>query len=75
MKLKTLNSYYHNLANKIKLIDTKQVSKAIDILEKAIKKNAFVYSCGNGGSAAIANHFHVDYLKGINQSTKKKADF
>ncbi len=75
MKSKNLNSYYYNLTNKIKLIDTKQILKAIDTLEKAIKKNAFVYSCGNGGSAAIANHFHVDYLKGINQFTKKKSRF
>ena len=72
MKLKNLNSYYFNLTNKIKLIDIKQIKKAIDILEKAIKKNAFVYSCGNGGSAAIANHFHVDYLRDQSIYKKKK---
>ena len=75
MKSKNLNIYYDNLVNNIKNIDINQVLKAIKTLEKAIKRNAFVYSCGNGGSAAIANHFHVDYLKGINQFKKKKSRF
>ena len=37
-----------------------------------IKNNKQIFVCGNGGSAAIANHYVPDYLKLIRQNTKFK---
>ncbi|OUU20681.1 MAG: hypothetical protein CBB97_17245 [Candidatus Endolissoclinum sp. TMED37] len=66
--------YYHNSLKKaVELINFEEVTRAINLLEKTIKKNSYIFSCGNGGSASISNHFQVDYLKGINQSTNKKS--
>ena len=73
--MKKINNYHNNLKNKIELLNFKTIQKAITLLEKTIKKNKWVYSCGNGGSAAISNHFHVDYLKGINQYSRKNSKF
>ena len=74
-RMKKINNYHNNLKNKIELLNFKTIQKAITLLEKTIKKNKWVYSCGNGGSAAISNHFHVDYLKGINQYSRKNSKF
>ena len=35
----------------------------------AYTRGAAVFSCGNGGSAAIANHLQCDHLKGIRTAT------
>jgi len=40
------------------------------MLEAAIHNGHFVYSCGNGGSAAIANHLQCDFLKGAQTDTE-----
>jgi len=69
---KFLEEYFVSLKNKIHFINTKEIGKAISILEKTIKTNNFTFCCGNGGSAAISNHFQVDYLKGVNEMTGKK---
>jgi D-sedoheptulose 7-phosphate isomerase len=41
------------------------LSEAAVLLEQAVRSGATIFSCGNGGSAAIANHLLCDYLKGI----------
>jgi len=69
---KFLEEYFVSLKNKIHFINTKEIGKAISLLEKTIKTNNFIFCCGNGGSAAISNHFQVDYLKGVNEMTGKK---
>ena len=35
-----------------------------------IKKGNSIYVCGNGGSAAIANHYVVDFLKYFRENSK-----
>ena len=37
-----------------------------------IKKKRTIFVCGNGGSAAISNHYICDYLKFLRQHTKLK---
>ena len=44
---------------------------AMQIL-KTIKKGAVIYVCGNGGSAAISNHYVVDFLKFFRENTVYK---
>ena len=51
-------------------IDEDAISRAAEMLEAAIRGGHFVYSCGNGGSAAIANHLQCDFLKGAQTDTE-----
>jgi D-sedoheptulose 7-phosphate isomerase len=51
-------------------IDEDAAGRAADMLEAAIRGGHFVYSCGNGGSAAIANHLQCDFLKGAQTDTE-----
>lgn len=45
------------------------IEGAAQLLLHAYTRQALVFSCGNGGSAAIANHLQCDHLKGIRTST------
>lgn len=45
------------------------IERAAQLLLQAYTRHALVFSCGNGGSAAIANHLQCDHLKGIRTST------
>ena len=61
--------YLETLAEVSKKIDLEKIKKISDLLSKYYfsKKNVFV--CGNGGSAAVSNHFLCDHLKGISTNT------
>ena len=39
------------------------------VLNAAYDRGATVFSCGNGGSASIANHFQCDHVKGVRTGT------
>jgi phosphoheptose isomerase len=39
------------------------------MLTEAYLSGATVFACGNGGSAAVANHLQCDHLKGVRTST------
>lgn len=58
------NSYQTNIG--IKLREFKYDPKLIDILAEAPINNKIIYTCGNGGSAAIAAHLSCDLNKGAN---------
>ena len=45
------------------------LDRAAGILLQAYTSGARVFSCGNGGSAAIANHLQCDHVKGVRTST------
>lgn len=51
-------------------LDLVQLDQAAKILAEAMRGRKCIYTCGNGGSAAIANHFQVDYSKGIATHTE-----
>lgn len=53
-------------------INFKFLDKIIRMIEKKIKNQNTLFVCGNGGSAAIANHFVADYLKYARTDTKIK---
>ena len=67
------NNYTDTLKKKLKEIPTKDIYLAIKIIEKTIKKRNFIYLCGNGGSAAIANHYICDFFKQLSKYTNLKA--
>ena len=45
------------------------IQRASDLIERTIKSRKVIYVCGNGGSAAIANHLVCDCQKGISTNT------
>jgi D-sedoheptulose 7-phosphate isomerase len=53
-------------------VDREALSTASDILETAYLQNNTVFVCGNGGSAAIANHMVCDHGKLIGTDTLLK---
>ncbi len=50
-------------------IDLTTVERAAAILLAAYSSGALVFSCGNGGSAAVANHLQCDHIKGVRNGT------
>lgn len=50
-------------------VDTEALRRAGDLVGQVISEGRAIYSCGNGGSAAIANHLACDCLKGIRTGT------
>jgi D-sedoheptulose 7-phosphate isomerase/D-glycero-D-manno-heptose 1,7-bisphosphate phosphatase len=50
-------------------VDTTRFEEAARILNAAYDRGATVFSCGNGGSASIANHFQCDHVKGVRVGT------
>jgi phosphoheptose isomerase len=53
-------------------INFKDLEDVFRVLYKLYKNNKTVFVCGNGGSAAIANHFECDHKKILFESTKIK---
>lgn len=53
-------------------IDPAAVTAAAKILQDCIERDGIIYACGNGGSAAIANHLLCDFQKGIQTDTLAK---
>lgn len=60
-------SFSETIESKIKLDRmmmslTKEVSQSIDIIYKKLKKGGKIFICGNGGSAADAQHLSAEFL-------------
>tara|TARA_B100000941_G_C28433942_1_gene515833 strand:+ start:491 stop:1057 length:567 start_codon:yes stop_codon:yes gene_type:complete len=67
-----LTSYVNKLSEAILHSKFSNINRALSEIEKIIKKRGTIFVCGNGGSAAIANHYVCDYLKFLRQKTKYK---
>jgi phosphoheptose isomerase len=63
------DSYAEELARATKTIDPAAFDRAAGILLEAYLSGARMFSCGNGGSASIANHMQCDHVKGIRTAT------
>jgi len=48
----------------------KNIDIAVEIMIKTLKKNNIIYSCGNGGSAADAQHFVAELISKFNYDRK-----
>ena len=66
---KFISTYINSLNSSIMNSDMEKLRKAAMQILKTIKKDATIYVCGNGGSAAIANHYVVDFLKFFREKT------
>ena len=59
-----------------KNLDFKKISKISTLFEETIKNDNNIFIIGNGGSAAVSNHFVCDFNKGLSKiSNNKKVKF
>ena len=63
------NDYLEQLARAGASIDHNNLAAAADLLGQTFERGAWLFVCGNGGSAAIANHLLCDFAKGIQTDT------
>jgi phosphoheptose isomerase len=61
--------YARELARAATSVEGSLLDRAASILLEAYTRGARVFSCGNGGSAAIANHMQCDQVKGLRTGT------
>jgi phosphoheptose isomerase len=59
------DAYAEEMARAAKTVDPEAFDRAAAILTEAYERGARMFSCGNGGSASVANHMQCDHVKGI----------
>ncbi len=77
LKKKKFESFFKDyiltLESKLKDIQLDKLFTASELILKTIKKNKYIYVCGNGGSGAIADHYICDFFKQLSKYTNLKA--
>lgn len=63
------DAYAKETARAASSIDPAAVTEVAAMLLDAYTRGAAVFSCGNGGSAAIANHLQCDHTKAVRTAT------
>jgi len=61
--------YAKELARASETVDPAAVERAAELLVAAYSSGSRMFSCGNGGSASIANHMQCDHVKGVRNGT------
>ena len=61
--------YVGELSRAMASVDPERFEAAARLLNAAYDRDASVFTCGNGGSASIANHFQCDHVKGVRVGT------
>jgi D-sedoheptulose 7-phosphate isomerase/D-glycero-D-manno-heptose 1,7-bisphosphate phosphatase len=61
--------YHEELQRAWKSVNIATLKRAAGILLQAYSEGSRVFTCGNGGSASIANHFTCDHAKGTRDDT------
>jgi phosphoheptose isomerase len=64
-----LADYASGVAMALSSVRPSEVDRAVAALKRAIVGDKLIFACGNGGSAAIANHLACDCSKGIAADT------
>jgi phosphoheptose isomerase len=64
-----LDAYAEEMSRAAKSIEPAALDRAAEILVDAYQRGARMFSCGNGGSASIANHMQCDHVKNIRTAT------
>ena len=67
------SAYAEQTARAALSVEPAAVARAAAVLLDAYTGGATVFSCGNGGSASIANHLQCDHTKNIAKSTDLSA--
>lgn len=63
------SAYLEETTRAASWVEEAAFARAAAILLEAYTRGATVFSCGNGGSAAIANHLQCDHVKGVRTAT------
>jgi D-sedoheptulose 7-phosphate isomerase len=63
-------AYFEEVSKAAATVDGAKFTQAIDILTNVYTVGGTVFSCGNGGSAAIANHLVCDHCKLVQTDTQ-----
>lgn len=66
--MKELESYRNCEIEVYQRLNLEEVNIVMNILEEARESGKNIFICGNGGSAATASHYAVDFNKGVNMS-------
>jgi len=61
--------YASHLAAALRSVRPSEVERAVTAMKRTIQVDRLIFTCGNGGSAAIANHLTCDCSKGIATNT------
>ncbi len=61
--------YASAVAKALSSVRAGEVERAVTAMKRAIQSDRLIFTCGNGGSAAIANHLTCDCSKGIATNT------
>ena len=67
-----IKNYIDRIISSVLDSDFENLDKAAKQILSTIKNNNNIFVCGNGGSAAIANHYVVDFLKFFKESSNYK---
>ena len=67
-----LDAYLVELTKAWASVSREAIRAAEIILAQTVAADATIFSCGNGGSAAISNHLLCDCLKGVQSGTDLK---
>lgn len=62
-------AYTQETARAASSVEPTVLARAAEVLLAAYTRGATVFSCGNGGSASIANHLQCDHMKGVRTAT------
>lgn len=65
-------AYRDNISQAWRNIDQSAIAHGAKLLSDCLARDGVIYACGNGGSAAIANHLLCDFHKGIQTNTSLK---
>lgn len=63
------DGYTQEFGRAAKSVDTGAIDRAAAILLDSAARGSRLFACGNGGSAAIANHLQCDHMKGVRNAT------
>lgn len=66
------SDYYRQLSAAVAACDLGQLDRIAALIADTISTSNFIYVCGNGGSAGIANHSLCDFLKCVRTDTDLK---
>lgn len=72
---KELQEYREREIKVYKRLNLEDVNTVLNILEEARRTNKRIFICGNGGSAATASHYAVDFNKGVSEKLDMKYNF
>ena len=67
--------YKDHIYKNLEKVSQINFEKIVNLVEKKIISNSSIFLCGNGGSAAIANHYICDFLKVLRTGTNFKPKF